>query len=68
MKRRDFVFVLAGAMTAARSLGAQQKTMPVVGYLSTGSPGPALSSFRQGLAEAEYVEGYPPIPLGRGSL
>ena len=30
---------LAGAMTAARAVGAQQKAMPVIGFLVTGSPG-----------------------------
>ena len=60
MRRRDFILLLAGAMTAARALRAQQKAMPVVGYLNPTSPaiGPAvLSAFRQGLSEAGYVEG-----------
>ena len=60
MKRRDFVLLLAGAMTAARSLAAQQKAMPVIGYLGSGSPGPVASfvaAFRQGLSETGYVEG-----------
>jgi putative ABC transport system substrate-binding protein len=39
---------------------AQQKVMPVIGVLSTGSPsvsGPVMDAFRQGLREAGYVEG-----------
>jgi len=39
MKRREFVLLLGGAMTAVRSLGAQQKAMPVIGLLSSASPG-----------------------------
>jgi putative ABC transport system substrate-binding protein len=59
MRRRDLMTVLVGAMVgwplAAR---AQQKAMPVVGYLS---PGPAVpagdAALRQGLSETGYVEG-----------
>ena len=40
---------------------AQQKAMPVIGVLSTGSPGPSsalfMVAFSQGLSEAGYVEG-----------
>jgi len=36
--RRDFILLLAGAMTAARTLGAQQKATPVIGWLSALSP------------------------------
>jgi putative tryptophan/tyrosine transport system substrate-binding protein len=60
MKRRAFVLVLSGAMTSARTLRAQPKAMPVVGYLGTNLPGPAshdLAAFRQGLSETGYVEG-----------
>jgi len=61
VKRRDFVLLLAGAITAARELRAHQKALPVIGYLHPGSPqGQALSTlatFRQGLSEAGYVEG-----------
>ena len=59
MKRRDFVLLLAGAMTAARALRAQQKAMPVIGWLSSGSPvplAPLVVAFGQGLSENGYVE------------
>src|SRR5262249_1650369 len=47
-------------MAAARSLGAQQKTMPVVGYFNGTTPeanAPHLAAFRQGLSETGWVEG-----------
>ena len=60
MNRRALLALLGAAMTAARGLHAQQKAMPVIGYLSAGSPGPSapsLTAFRQGLSETGYVEG-----------
>src|SRR5437870_10194501 len=60
MRRRELMLLLGGAMTAARALHAQQKAMPVIGFLSLGSPGafaPFVTAFRQGLAETGYVEG-----------
>jgi putative tryptophan/tyrosine transport system substrate-binding protein len=61
MRRRDFVTLLAGAMGGLPSVArAQQKAMPVIGYLTTGSPdpnSPNLAAFRQGLSETGYVEG-----------
>jgi putative ABC transport system substrate-binding protein len=54
------MLVLASAVTAARSLHAQQKAIPVVGYLSPKSPGagaPDTAAFRQGLEEIGFVEG-----------
>ena len=59
MNRRELVLLLAGAVTAAHGLRAQQKAMPVIGYLTTGSPdpnSPYLAAFRQGLSETGYVE------------
>jgi putative ABC transport system substrate-binding protein len=59
MRRRDFITLLAGAMGGLLSVArAQQKAMPVIGYLSTTSPGPTfLAAFRRGLSETGYVEG-----------
>jgi putative ABC transport system substrate-binding protein len=60
MRRRELLLFLGGAMTAARALRAQQKAMPVIGYLGNISPGaaaPYLAAFHQGLSETGYVEG-----------
>ena len=62
MRRRELLLLLGGAMTAARSLRAQQKATPVIGFLSAGSPGPSAyapyaGAFRQGLSDTGYVEG-----------
>jgi putative tryptophan/tyrosine transport system substrate-binding protein len=60
MRRRELLLLLGGAMTAARAPRAQQKAMPVIGFLGVASPGPnaqSLAAFRQGLSETGYVEG-----------
>ena len=60
MRRRELMLILGGAMTAARALRAQQKAMPVIGFLGSTSPGPYapyLAAFRQGLSETDWVEG-----------
>jgi putative tryptophan/tyrosine transport system substrate-binding protein len=60
MRRRELMLLLGAAMTAAPALRAQQKAMPVIGFLSATSPGPlaaSLAAFRQGLSETGYVEG-----------
>ena len=52
--------LLGGALTAAHALRAQQKALPVIGFLGTSSPGPAApkpAAFHQGLRETGYVEG-----------
>jgi putative tryptophan/tyrosine transport system substrate-binding protein len=60
MNRRELMLLLGGAMTAAPALRAQQKTMPVIGFLSGASPAPfapLVAAFHQGLSETGYVEG-----------
>jgi hypothetical protein len=62
MRRRDFVILLAGAMVGWPSaVRAQQKAMPVIGFLTASTPGPIpepfMAAFSQGLSEAGYVEG-----------
>jgi putative ABC transport system substrate-binding protein len=60
MRRRELVFLLGGAVTVPRVLLAQQKAMPVIGYLNSGSPSstaPGVAAFREGLSESGYVEG-----------
>jgi putative ABC transport system substrate-binding protein len=60
MRRRELMLLLGGALTAARALRAQQKAMPVIGFLHSGSASPnalLVAAFRQGLNETSYVEG-----------
>jgi putative tryptophan/tyrosine transport system substrate-binding protein len=60
VRRRSFLLLLTGPIIAARALGAQQKPMPVIGYLSSSVPGPVaplVAAFQEGLGEAGYVDG-----------
>jgi putative ABC transport system substrate-binding protein len=60
MRRRELALLLGGAMITSRILRAQQKAMPVIGFLGSTSPGPNaanVAAFRQGLSETGYVEG-----------
>jgi len=58
MKRRNFITLLGGAAAWPLATWAQQAALPVIGYISAGSPGPhTLVTLRQSLAEAGYVDG-----------
>jgi putative tryptophan/tyrosine transport system substrate-binding protein len=62
VRRREFLKGLAGTATGAWPLAvsAQQPAIPVIGYLSSASPGQdagRLGGFRQGLRESGYIEG-----------
>jgi len=61
VKRRELIILLGSAsLTRPRALRAQQKPMPVIGYLSDTSPGPneaRLTAFHQGLGDTGRVEG-----------
>ena len=60
MNRRDFLILGSIAVAWPHALRAQQKAMPVVGWLHFGSAGPfayQVVAFRQGLAEYGYAEG-----------
>ena len=61
MRRRDFIkIVTASAAAWPLAARAQQPTMPVIGFLGTGSPQSdafRTAAVRQGLMEVGYVEG-----------
>jgi putative ABC transport system substrate-binding protein len=61
MRRRELMLVLlGGAVMPPCALRAQQKGMPVIGFLGAGSPGPqseVISAFREGLGQTGWVEG-----------
>ena len=61
MTRRELIALLGGATIEwPFTSGAQQKAIPVIGYLDGTSPGPGaplVAAFRQGLSEGGYIEG-----------
>ena len=60
MRRRELLLLVGSVMTAARALYAQQKAMPVIGFLGSPTPGSAtalVAAFLHGLEEMGYIEG-----------
>jgi len=61
MRRREFIWLFGGAAVLwPLAVYAQQRPLPVIGFLNVASPGPLrqqIAAFREGLKESGYVEG-----------
>ncbi len=60
MTRRELMLLLAGTVIAPRPLRAQQKRMPVIGYLASATPEVnvrLLPAFLGGLSETGWIDG-----------
>ena len=61
IRRREFITIVGGAATWPVAARAQQAAMPVVGFLSAGSPDgwePMMAGFQLGLKDMGYVAGW----------
>jgi putative ABC transport system substrate-binding protein len=58
MKRREFIALLGGVAVWPLTAHAQQATMPVIGFLRSGTiSDERVTPFRQGLKETGFIEG-----------
>jgi putative ABC transport system substrate-binding protein len=60
IRRRDFITLLGGAAAWPLAARAQQRTLPTVGLLFSGTPetnGDEVTALRRGMSETGFVEG-----------
>jgi len=60
MRRREFIALVGGATVWPLAASGQQPATPVIGFLRSTSLADAthlVTAFRQGLKEADFVEG-----------
>ena len=60
-RRREFITLIGGAVTWPLVARGQQRALPVIGWLTVGSPDETwpgrLAQFKKGLAEGGFLEG-----------
>jgi hypothetical protein len=57
MRRRRFITLLRSAVALPFAAHAQQRSMPVIGFLGYDRGAPAVAALNQGLRELGYTEG-----------
>jgi putative tryptophan/tyrosine transport system substrate-binding protein len=59
MKRREFIALLSGTLASTHTVRAQDRPMPLIGFVSSRGPGDSsyvLTAFYEGLAEYGFVK------------